>query len=180
MTGTDKKTNMNRLNMGALTLLLVVLSGSGVAMAETSIGVGYQAMFLDDFIHGASVRAWFDNKWGVEGNIMQASVDTGYSDSDAWLLTGKVMYCPIIRENSQFYVGFEGGFGEVDDNIYMYTGDNDVVTYGPLFGAEYRFQGLPELGFNWEVGYRFTDFDNDGNDGDLNGIGISLGVHYRW
>jgi hypothetical protein len=169
---------MNRRYVGAVTLLVVVLSGSGIARAETSIGVGYEAMFLGDFLQGASVRAWFDNKWGVEGNLMQASVDTGYSDSDAWLLAGKVMYCPIVRENSQFYVGFEGGFGQVDDNIIMYSGDNDVVTYGPLFGAEYRFQGLPELGFNWEVGYRFTTFDNEYYDIDLNGVFICLGVHY--
>ncbi len=169
---------MNRLYVGAIALLLLASFGSSVATAETAIGVGYQAMFLEDFIQGASIRAWFDNQWGVEGNIMQASVDMGDEDADAYLLAGKVMYCPIIRENSQFYVGFEGGFGQIDDSI-MDTGDTDVLTYGPLFGAEYRFQGLPDLGFNWEVGYRFSNFDNDDEDTDLNGVSVCLGVHYR-
>ncbi len=170
---------MKRLCIGAVTLLLLAFLGSSVATAQTTIGVGYQAMFIGDFLQGASVRGWFDNKWGLEGNVMYASVDAGSgTDADMYFLAGKVMYAPIIRENSQFYVGFGGGFGSIDDNLLGY-GDLDTWVAGPLFGAEYRFQGLPDLGFNWEVGYQFANMDASGGDVDLNGITVSLGVHYN-
>lgn len=200
----DKKgTNMKRFCMGAAALLLVSLAGS-VATAEVNVGAGYQAMFLGEFLQGASVRAWVDNKWGFEGNIMQASMDvdvdvTDYSDpndnyetgadGDLFFLSGKVMYAPIIKENSQFYVGFELGYGQANLDVDYLVGadlEADVLAFGPLFGAEYRFQGIPELGFNWEVGYRFGDASGDGEtnggktdlDLSLSGITVCLGVHY--
>ncbi len=53
---------MRRLLVGVVASLLLVSLGGSVATAETSIGVGYQGMFVSDLLHGASVRAWFDNK----------------------------------------------------------------------------------------------------------------------
>ena len=100
-------------------------------------------------------------------------MDYGHDDYDVFLLAGKLLYAPIVKENSEFYVGFEGGYGELD-----YEEDLDIMFFGPLFGAEYRFQGLPELGFCWEVGYRFSEFDGDDGDADMDGIAVSLGVHY--
>ncbi len=169
---------MNRLCVGMVTLLLVAFLSSSVATAETAIGVGYQGIFISDLLHGASVRAWFDNKWAVEGSVLQASVDAGdLADLDMWFMGGKVLYAPIVHENSQFYVGLAGGWGSLDAGD---MGDADAWVLGPLFGAEYRFQGLPNLGFNWEVGYQFASIDADGGDDiDLNGLSVSLGVHYR-
>ena len=168
---------MNRLKVGIVTLLLIAFFGSGVASAEVAIGVGYQGIFVSEFLHGASVRAWMDNKWAGELSILQSSVDGGGFDTDMWFLGGKVLYAPIIRENSQFYVGIGGGWGNVDGDV---TGDIDAWVVGPLFGAEYRFDEIPSLGFNWEVGYDFANFDGGGSsDIDLNGISISMGVHYR-
>jgi hypothetical protein len=159
--------------------LLLLVGLSSVATAETAISVGYQGMFVSDFLNGASVRAWMDNKWALEGSVLQNSVDAGGAgDADLWFLGGKVLYAPIIKENSQFYVGLAGGWGNLDGSL-LGTNDVDAWTVGPLFGAEYRFQGLPDLGFNWEVGYQFASFDTGGTDIDLNGIAVSLGVHYR-
>jgi hypothetical protein len=168
---------MKRLSMGAVTLLLLVSLSSSVATAETTIGVGYEGLFVSEFLHGASVRAWMDNTWALEGNVLQASVDAGtLADVDMWFLGGKVLYAPIIRENSQFYVGVGGGWGNLDMGT---GGDVDAWVLGPLFGAEYRFQGLPDLGFNWEVGYQFANIDaGGGTDVDINGISVALGVHY--
>jgi len=200
----DKKgTNMKRLCMGAAALLLVSLASS-VATAEVSVGAGYQAMFLGEFFQGASVRAWVDSKWGFEGNIMQANMDLDVEsvdyddpndryevgvDGDLFFFSGKVMYAPIIKENSQFYVGFELGYGQANLDADVLTGadlEADALAFGPLFGVEYRFQGLPELGFNWEVGYRFGDISGDGDsnsgkmdlDASLSGITVCMGVHY--
>jgi len=196
---------MKKFCLGAAALLLLVSLGSSVATAEVDIGAGYQAMFLGEFFQGASVRAWIDKKWGLEGNLMQASMDvdvdmTSYydpndyvkmgADGDLYFLSGKIMYAPIIRENSQFYVGFELGYGKAsldfDVSSIGVDLDADVLAFGPLFGVEYRFQGLPELGFNWEVGYRFGDADGDVDtpigkanlDASISGITVCLGVHY--
>ncbi len=101
-------------------------------------------------------------------------------DADMWFLGGKALYAPVIHENSQFYVGVGGGWGNIDGALSGFgSGDVDAWVVGPLFGAEYRFQGLPNLGFNWEVGYQFANLDAGEMDVDLNGISISLGVHYR-
>jgi hypothetical protein len=176
---------MKRLCMGAVMLLLLAFFGSSVATAETTIGVGYQAMFVQEFLQGASARGWFDNKWGLEGNIMYTSMGVNVdgvgeiANADMWFLAGKLMYAPVIRENSQFYVGVGGGWGKLEAGITdLESGDLDVWTVGPLFGAEYRFQGLPDMGFNWEVGYQFANLSAEGIDLDLNGITVSLGVHY--
>jgi hypothetical protein len=165
-----------------ISILLSVLP-VGVLAAESSdlaternIGIGYEGMFLGEFLQGVSARGWL-GKLGLEGDLWQASVDVGPYDVDAWVLSGKVLYAPIVREHTKFYVGFEGGWATMD---LGYGDDLDGTTFGPLFGAEYRFQELPELGFNWEVGYRWTSLSPSGydEDFDLNGISITLGVHY--
>ncbi|MBS3756184.1 MAG: hypothetical protein KGY56_10855 [Desulfobacterales bacterium] len=73
-------------------------------------------------------------------------------------------------------MGANLGYGALE----MYGEDLDLLKYGLLIGTEYSFQGLPELGFNWEVGYKFNTLDTDEYDLelDLNGISVSLGVHY--
>lgn len=171
---------MNRLKVGMVALLLTAFLGSGVASAEVAVGVGYQGLYAGEFLNGASVRAWMDSKWAVEGDIFQANIDVGNTSTDIWFLGGKALYAPIIRENSQFYVGLSAGYGKLGASDVL---DNDVDGWivGPLFGAEYRFQGLPNLGFNWEVGYNFAsiDFGDGAPDVDLNGVTISLGAHYR-
>lgn len=172
-------------------MLLAMVLGS-TAVADTTVGAGYQAMFLGEFFQGASLRAWMNDKWLLEGNISQSSLDADLErdgdrisgDADLWLLSGKVAYAPIVRENSRFYIGVELGYGKADFDIAhtAYDGDMDMFTVGPMFGVEYRFTELPELGFNWEVGYRFTNVDGDIGeadlDADIDGIVISLGVHY--
>jgi hypothetical protein len=192
---------MKKLGIGAVAVLLWVSVGSGVATAEVTVGAGYQAMFLGDFFQGASVRAWVDDKWGFEGNIQQANLDldvdtvdlddpndryTFGADGDLYFLSGKIIYAPIIKENSKFYFGFEVGYGEASLDVGTADLDADVFAFGPLFGAEYRFQEIPELGFNWEVGYRFGEATGSGAtsstkmdlDASISGITVCLGVHY--
>jgi hypothetical protein len=177
---------MERRYSGVAALLLLALFPVGLLAAdngsdlatEKNIGIGYEGMLIGEFLQGVSVRGWW-GRWGAEGNAMQASVDFGDDDDvSAWMLTSKIMFAPLVREHSKFYVGLEGGWGNVDAGTY--GDDLDTWIIGPLFGAEYRFQELPELGFNWEVGYRWTSLNaaDDDDDIDLSGIFIVLGVHY--
>jgi hypothetical protein len=46
--------------------------------------------------------------------------------------------------------------------------------------TEYNFQELPELGFNREFAYDFLSMDADDEELDLNGIHVTMGVHYRF
>lgn len=158
-------------------LLLMVLTTSffsGSVLAEgMDIGVGYQGVFLGDVLQGLSGRAWFDEV-GVEANLSQMKASVGDTDADLFLFGAKALYAPVVKENSKFYVGLEGQFGSVD-----FDGDDaDITQFGPLFGAEYRFTELPEMGFCWEVGYRFLEADLDGYDLELDGISVALGLHY--
>ncbi|MBN1505763.1 MAG: hypothetical protein JW955_02900 [Sedimentisphaerales bacterium] len=194
---------MKKVYLGVTALLLLfVLSTSAVAAdgtdlpSKVTVGVGYEGMYLGNYLQGLSVRGWFD-RFGIEGSIWQANVSldldipAGAGDTDAsiWLLGGKFMFAPILRDHSKFYVGVEGGWGTAGLDID--TGANDMSpsvdgwTVGPMFGAEFFFQEIPELGFNFEVGYRFAflnaDADlgsNDKADLGMNGIWVTAGVHY--
>jgi hypothetical protein len=181
-------------------LLLFALSSSAVAADEKdlpskmTVGVGYEGMFLGNYLQSLSVRGWV-NRFGLEGNIWQAnaSIDldtpTGDTDVSIWLFGGKAMFAPIVRDRSKFYVGLEGGFGWLDIDIDQGATDMSpsamALTGGPMIGAEFYLQGIPEVGFNFEVGYRFcalsvdTDLGtNDGADVGLNGIWVTVGAHY--
>ena len=173
---------MKKVNTMVVVVFAIVLSlVANVNAGESKIGFGYQAMILEEeglenILQGVSVRGWIE-EIGWEGNIFRNSYDEehGY-EADLWLLTGKAMFATVVHENSKFYVGFELGFGELDvDNDV--DEDYDVLIFGPLFGAEYNLHGLPELGFHWEVGYKFANFDND-IEVDIDGVQIALGVHY--
>ncbi|MDY6853222.1 MAG: hypothetical protein SWO11_00725 [Thermodesulfobacteriota bacterium] len=160
-----------------ITFSLAVIVNAG----ENKIGAGCQAVLLEgvgveDILQGGSVRGWVDDIcW--EGNIYRNSYDEDDgSEGDLWMLTGKAMFATKLNEKSRFYLGVELGFGELDVDNGV-DEDYDVLTLGPLFGAEYSLQGLPELGFHWEIGYKLTNFNND-DDFDISGIQIALGVHY--
>ena len=88
----------------------------------------------------------------------EMGIDTpgGDTDADIWLLDAQVMYAPIVKENSRFYMGLNLGYGQYDVDVAGFGDmDDSFWMVGPLIGAEYCFQGLPELGFNWEVSYDF-------------------------
>ena len=183
---------------------LALMFGAGTASAvegrnTEKWSVGYQYMGLNtggttlfsDGASGLSSRYWINNEFGVEGNIYLSSLtDKNYDhpgiEQKTNVLAGTVkgLYAPVVKENSRFFVGLEAGLGRVS---YEYTGDPDYTDtlwlVRPLIGAEYNFAGIPELGFNFEVGYIFTSYSEDDsivNHGslDMSGISIGAGVHY--
>lgn len=161
-----------------VTFVLTLSVSSNNAFAENKFGVGYQGTFIGEFLNGLSVRGWFDS-FSVDATLFHTDVEADGADSDLlnlFILDGRFLYAPIVKENSRFYMGANLGYGALE----VYDEDLDLLTYGLLLGTEYSFQGLPELGFNWEVGYKFNTLDTDEYDFevDLNGISVSLGVHY--
>ncbi len=191
---------MKKITKVLATAGLAVMVGAGSATAAEgpnvgSVGVGPQVinMWTDsefgDMFTGAglSLRWWAANEFGVEGNVYYGTTDRDIPSgpeisSDTILGTIKLMYAPVVKENSRFYVGVEGGLGSssIDVNDVEEDSDNYYLVR-PLIGTEFNFTDFKEVGFNFEVGYGFTGED-DGDDSDykydLTGVSIGVGAHY--
>jgi hypothetical protein len=156
-----------------MVMVVAALSAGTVHAQDGSFGVGYQGLISNEFISAASIRAWLSEKVGVEGFVGYWDVD---NTGDAFVLGAQGLYALIVRQNSKMYVGLEGAFGQANQDG---GADTDIWWLRPLFGAQYSFQGLPELGFQWDVGYAFGNADaGNGNDADVSGVLVTVGVNY--
>lgn len=188
---------MKKITKALATAGLAVVLGAGSAFAEEApnagkVGLGYQGVFGGDILQGVSARGWVANDVAVEGNFFYGDVELeniGILGDDfngsLYLGAAKIMYAPVVNSNSRFYVGLEGGFGAVDleKNDKDVDTDGDVYVITPLIGAEHYFSEFPEVGFNWEVGYKMHsvsvgDDDDDDVDISLDGTFVTLGAHY--
>lgn len=161
------------------------------------LGLGYQGMFAGNLLQGISGRYWVNNKVGTELNLFYGKAKLDNYDGgilttndnpqgDLLLATAKVLYSPVVKTQSRFYVGLEGGIGHVnlqyDDAIWNGTQRIDevvkdsgkVYVFSPLIGSEFNLSGIPELGFNFEAGYKLhfagpINFDY---------TSVSFGAHY--
>jgi len=172
------KENKSILIIMATAVLLFILSGSVLAEEKHyKTGVGYQGMISAEFLNGISARTWIDDNFGLEGNFFCGSVDVdapGLSfDADLFALEAKAMYAPIVRQNSKFYFGVNLGWEYIDLDE-----NEDIWTMGIFLGSEWNFQGIPELGFNFDIGYRYATYDDDYFEVDLDGIAATFGIHY--
>ena len=182
--------------------LLALLCGSGNAYAVDNsaaapdtkkLSLGYEGVLAGNFLQGVSSRYWFTDNVGGELNFYYGRLglnveNAGIDDAHASLLMGsaKVLYAPVVKAHSRFYVGLEGGIGNVgveNKDKDVLPGDVNVYTVSPLIGSEFYFAETPELGLNWEVGYRFQtiNWDNGlaGNaDLKLDGTFVTVGAHY--
>ncbi len=170
---------------------LALALGAGTASAAPNankFGLGYQGVVAGNFLQGISGRYWFDEKVAGELNLFYGTVgaDAGsvhLGDADLFLATAKVLYAPVVKPNSRFYVGLEGGLGSIGGDV---ASDTSIWTVEPLVGAEFNFTEIPELGFNFEVGYKWhhintSDLSVQGADiTDLNidGTTVAIGAHY--
>ncbi len=182
---------MKKFTKAIAAAAVAVIVGAGSAFAAEApncgtVGLGYQGIFGGDVLQGVSVRGWLAQEFAVEGNFYYGSVDVDVNgvdiaDPDLILGTLKAMYAPVVNSNSRFYVGIEGGLGSVDLG-FAGAPDVDLYVINPLIGAEHYFSEFPELGFNWEVGYKIhgIDVDAPGLDVDvsIDGVFVALGAHY--
>ncbi len=142
----------------------------GLAKSGTKFGLGYQGTWIQGLFNGVSARVWLDDALGMEGNLFMGSID---GDQSLYILEGKFMYAPVVRENSRFYFG-----GLLNLAIYDVNGaDGTVIGLGPMFGTEWHYKELPEIGFNFDVGLKY--FNDTGDiDMDVWAIDVTWGIHY--
>ena len=186
---------MGMKHCAKLVVLTILLIGLAVApvMAEDAndisgkTGLGYQGMAVGGFLNGISVRSWALGNVGIEGNLFYGGIDIDVDnentfDGDLYLFEGKVMYAFIVKENSRFYAGGKLGYGRFDVNIFDEGVDGSLYSLGAFIGSEWTFQGIPELGFNFDVGYSYNWYDDTIDDMDIelsmDGISATFGVHY--
>jgi hypothetical protein len=161
----------------------LALAGEESATAKNvgQWGVGYQGVLVGDFLQGISARSWRTDTFGVEGSFYHAMLRMNDDNGDAFegqLVMGelKCLKALKVRDNSRFYAGLGVGGG----TAFTSESDEKLILYWarPLIGAEYFFQGLPELGFNFEVGYGVSGASVENTDLQLIGINVGLGAHY--
>jgi len=187
------------LAAGCLTLLLGTGTTSAAQIPEpvaSNVGkysLGYQGIFAGNVLNGLSARYWINNKVGTELNLCYLKINVSPSSSNNSLLnsndTGgngngslllamaKIMYSPVIKTHSRFYVGLEGGIANGNINSTSENGTekiDGIYFINPLIGSEFNFSEIPELGFNFEVGYKSNIIQNIS----IGHTAVSIGAHY--
>ena len=177
---------------------LALMFGAGTVSAAEApnagkFGLGYQGVFGGSILQGLSGRYWVNNNVGTELNLYygKASIEginffANSLDGDLLLATAKVMYSPVVNAHSRFYFGLEGGLGSIglQQNGVDIPGDVSVYVINPFIGSEFNFSEIPELGFNFEVGYKIHNvtYNPDSSTTDLkinlDGTFVSVGAHY--
>ena len=173
---------------------LMVFMVAGPALAESDnylsgkVGAGYQGMVSDGYFNGISLRGWVNDNFGLEGSVfyggMSLEVPGGtLAEADLTLFEAKVMFAPIVKSNSRFYLGAKAGYGMInvdfqEDSVL----DDDLWSLGAFIGAEWNWSEIPELGFNFDIGYNYIsyeeDFEGDEVELNLDGIAATFGIHY--
>lgn len=138
-------------------------TGEGKFRLPFEVGVGYQALLINEYANGLSVRCWFTPRLGLQASLhhYRSERRADFLENigvNGYFTAAKLFYAPIVRENSKFYLGVEGGYGY--ERPRGMGNDFSFWAVSPLFGAEYHFKGLPEIGFNFEVGYRVLVIEN--------------------
>ena len=197
----------------AAVLMVALVAGPALAEGENylanRVGVGYQGLLSKDVLNGVSVRGWFGNNFGLEGNLFFGSVDAdvdsrlaGFksnTEADLWFIEIKPLYAFIVKPNSRFYAGMKFGYGEADLDVKVKDSDDgstvakvkvdpDFWEIGALVGSEFSLPFMPEVAFNFDVGYNYMDTDSDVNvsgmgkisdiDLDLDGVFATWGIKY--
>lgn len=195
-----KKGFMRLVVVIALTLFLSVGSvfaadDAGKNFINSKVGIGYQGMVAGSFLNGLSARGWIGDRVGLEGSVFYGkadieATDAGYTDMDAdadlWMLEVKAMYALVVRDFSKFYIGGKIGYGQVSvsENGWDYIDGEALWTPGVFVGAEWSFPQLPEVGFNFDVGYSAVLFNptingpNEDVDVKMHGVNATFGIHY--
>jgi hypothetical protein len=168
--------------------VICLCAAPSFAADNYKVGVGYQGMFAGNMLNGLSVRGWFgpNTAIGVEGNVFygamkaETSLTSDELDADLWMGEIKAMYAFLVKPNSRFYAGAKFAYGQYSVDPVDFEGK--VYVPGIFVGAEWNFPSLPEIGFNFDVGYNYIIDNNDveGEDIDLklHGINVSAGIKY--
>jgi hypothetical protein len=162
---------MRKALLAACAGILFALPASAKDMSG-SWGIGFTRGFD---VTGISVRHWMDKQLGFEGILGYRLLnrDNG-PDARAFELGGRFLINLVQEQNMHVY----GGAGlsllhrRFDDNS-----DNGVGAE-VFTGAEFFFQGLPNLGFSAELGIDLTDTKDTTTFGTFGGSFVSAGIRY--
>jgi hypothetical protein len=198
---------MKKRILGYVAVVVTVIclcAAPSFAADNYKIGVGYQGMFSGNMMNGLSVRGWLgpNTAIGLEGNLYYGSLKGNVSvspypieadlNANLWMAEVKAMYAFLVRTNSRFYAGAKFAYGQYDASAGI-SGINvdlkgKMYIPGVLVGAEWNFPSLPELGFNFEVGYNYVINNNAGTfasspseldiDLKMHGINVGAGIKY--
>lgn len=166
-----------------LTLLPNFAAAEDVNVLSGRWGVGYQGMSLQDsyYLNGVSVRGWFNDRFGLQGSAFYYNSQQSRNEDKTLMLgTVKGMYSPLVSKHSRFYLGLEVGGGDIDSD-HDSGGDSGVLLVRPSFGAEFGFSEIPDLGFNFDVGYTYSSYDRKSEsrrDRNVDGVSVSFGAAY--
>lgn len=182
---------MTKTKLGYLTAAIALggAMASTSAMAEPKLGVGFHGLIGGSTLAGAEGRYWMDDQLGAAVNVAYGTVEmdpdgSPSTDTDLTSVGVKGLYALQNNANSRMYAAVELGYFELDDEILTGGSTTDGFSVMPAFGTEFNLSGLPEIGFKWEVGYRYMSAENepDGGGGDadidLQGINVTLGATY--
>lgn len=165
-----------KLLIPAIALAAVVAAPAALA-TETAgkFGVGLSKVIEEDEVALAG-RYWITEEAGVQGTVYYQNDEQGDDELTKYAVALKGIFAPVIRENSKFLVSLEAGYNDAD----LETSQGDLETDGwfvfPALGAEFMLSGLPELGLNVEVGYRYEDSDD--LDAQSEGVKGTVGAVY--
>jgi len=198
---------MKRRILGYVAVMATVIclcAAPSFAADNYKIGVGYQGMFNGNMLNGLSVRGWFGPNTAIGGelnlfyvaskaDLSFAGNGLGSADADLWMAELKFMYAFLVRQNSRFYAGAKIAYGQYDVtggpnfNPGFAELKGRAIIPGILVGAEWNFPALPELGFNFDVGYNYVYNTNTGSvvgnqdvdiDLKMHGINVAAGIKY--
>ncbi len=158
--------------------LAAVLAAPAAMATDTAgkFGAGLSKVIEEDTVAVAG-RYWFSEDRGVQGTLYYQDDEQGNTELTSYAAGLKGIYAPIVRDNSKFLLSFEAGYASAELETPIGDDETDGWYVFPAMGAEFMLNGLPELGFNFEVGYRYENSDD--LDAQSEGItGTVGGVYY--
>lgn len=152
------------------------------------IGLGFQENFMSSGVFGSSFLGTVSVKYGVTSNItgqFMFGFDMWTKGNDKSFDFGaRLLYDLVEKENSDFYTGLGVGYTWNKVVAAFPAVDNGrAVRVNLPLGFEWSFAGLPEVGFNAEVGVmldynKATKAWGFQSAGGTIGGALGLGVHY--
>ncbi len=162
------------VSMAALAGIMAVPTAFATDTAG-KFGLGLSKVIEEDAVALAG-RYWATEDMGLQGTAYYQNDEQGDEEFTSYAVALKGIFAPIVRENSKFLVSLEAGYTEAE----LEKPAGDLETDGwfvfPAMGAEFMLSGLPELGLNFEVGYRYEDSDD--LDAQTGGVTGTVGAIY--
>jgi hypothetical protein len=170
--------SMKLKSLASMAALAAVMAVPTAFAADTAgkFGLGLSKVIEEDAVALAG-RYWATEDTAIQGTAYYQNDETGDVEFTSYAVALKGIFAPIVRENSKFLVSLEAGYTEAEEEGLPI---GDLETDGwfvfPAMGAEFMLSGVPELGLNFEVGYRYEDSDD--LDAQAGGVTGTVGAIY--